>query len=306
MIAILVITAFHSHAAWPPRRIHVDLLSRLSLAELWPWQAEPAVLNRMWNECGASFLDFNAGDATVTVNIADLPALWSVIDPRFAEKRGFSLATLNLDHLVKLARSQSFAKAYAAQDFVVADGNPIVWLSKLAGRPVSLMPGSDLVVPLAQRAAQAGVGVALLGSTPEALAASAQALERAAPGLCVVSQIAPPFGFDPEGDEAKAILAELATSGAGLCFLALGAPKQEQLAALGRSLAPSVGFVSIGAGLDFLAGTQKRAPQIIRTLALEWAWRLATNPMRMFARYASCAAILPGQAVAALRQRLRR
>ena len=66
---------------------------------------------------------------------------------------------------------------------------------------------------------------------------------------------------------------------------------------------PETGFVSIGAGLDFFAGTQRRAPEWIRALALEWVWRLMGDPRRLAARYAACAAILPGEVIAALRQR---
>lgn len=232
-----------------------------------------------------------AGD--VAVNVADMATLRDAVSARFASGEGFALATINLDHLVKLRQDQGFARAYLAQDFVVADGNPIVWLSRMAQRPVSLLPGSELVVPLAQMAAAAGVTVALVGSTEAALAAAAQALEARVEGLQVVAKIAPPMGFDPEGDGAAEVLAQVNASGAGLAFLALGAPKQEMLAARGRELAPSVGFASIGAGLDFLAGTQRRAPKWVQAIAMEWLWRMLSSPARLAGRYARCFGILP-------------
>lgn len=222
---------------------------------------------------------------------------------RFARGEGFALATVNLDHLVKLRQSPEFREAYAAQDLVVADGNPLVWLSRLAGDPVELIPGADMVLPLAELAAQQGVPVALLGSTDAALAGAAEALCRKVPGLQVVARIAPPMGFNPMGPGGEAVLQEVAASGARLAFLALGAPKQEILAARGREIAPQVGFASIGAGLDFLAGEQKRAPKLVRKLALEWLWRMLSNPRRLASRYAQCAAILPGHTFKALRQR---
>ena len=229
--------------------------------------------------------------------------LFCVLRERFASRQGFALATINLDHLVKLGRSASFRRAYVAQDLIVADGNPVVWLSWLAGHPVDLIPGSDLVRPLAREAAAAGVRVAMIGSTDAALAAAAAQLTAELPVLDVALRIAPPMGFDPEGEAAAQMLREVAAQGIGLCFLALGAPKQELMAALGRQLAPATGFVSVGAGLDFIAGTQTRAPKLFRVLALEWFWRALTNPRRLIPRYAACAAILPGQALAALRLR---
>ncbi|SFL28502.1 WecB/TagA/CpsF family glycosyltransferase [Shimia haliotis] len=238
-------------------------------------------------------MKFQTVAGEVTVNLADLAALQDAVNARFSASRGFALATINLDHLVKLRKDHGFATAYLAQDFVVADGNPVVWLSRIAKQPVTLLPGSELVVPLALMAAQAGVSVALVGSTQQALDAAGDALEAEVGGLNVVCKIAPPLGFDPTGDGAAEVLAQINASGAGLAFLALGAPKQEMLAARGRELAPSVGFASIGAGLDFLAGTQKRAPKWVQAIAMEWLWRMLSSPARLVGRYARCFAILP-------------
>jgi len=239
---------------------------------------------------------FKVGSGQVTVNMASRAQLLAEVGQRWQEGEGFALATLNLDHLAKLARSGSFRAAYGAQDLVTADGNPIVWLARLAGRRLDLLPGSDLIVPLAQAAAQAGLGVALVGGTHQSLAQAAQALRAAVPGLDIVAQIAPPMGFDPDGAAAGALLDGVAASGARLCFVALGAPKQEMLAARGRTLAPAVGFAGIGAGLDFLAGSQKRAPRWVRRIAAEWLWRMLSDPRRMVGRYSRAALVLPGHA----------
>nr|WP_298678662.1 WecB/TagA/CpsF family glycosyltransferase [uncultured Lentibacter sp.] len=236
---------------------------------------------------------FKANGCEITVNMADKAALFAALRERFARGQGFALATLNLDHLVKMSRLQSFAQAYAAQDFVVADGNPVVWLSRLARRPVSLLPGSELVLPLAQLAAAQQVPVALFGASERSLARAAEVLCAKVPGLQIVCQIAPPMGFDPASPAAVTQLDALADSGAGLVFLALGAPKQEVFAAIGRSRTPKLGFVSVGAGLDFLSGAQQRAPGWVRWLALEWAWRAAAAPLRLGPRYARCLVILP-------------
>ncbi len=242
-----------------------------------------------------AIVDFSGpSEGAVHITHAGYAALMEEIEAALRARAGFALATLNLDHIVKLQRDPSFHAAYLAQTHVVADGNPIVWLSRQAGREVELIPGSELVVPLAQMAGRLGVPVAFLGSTVQALDAAARALQAQCPELEVVCKIAPAFGFDPEEDAAAAALSEIAASGAGLCFLALGAPKQEQLAARGRTIAAECGFVSIGAGLDFIAGTQKRAPLWVRKNALEWVWRMLRNPGRLAGRYMACIAILPG------------
>lgn len=246
---------------------------------------------------------FDFQDKRITVNVPTRAALEAEVLRRFSAGEGFALATLNLDHLVKLAESQEFLEAYLGQDLVVADGRPIVWLSQLARRPVELMPGSDMVLPLCRLAAAAGVPVALVGSTDQALTDAKSHLEGQVPGLDLAWCHAPSGVFDPQSTEAGDILKELNSRGIRLCFLALGAPKQESLAHRGRQDAPLVGFASIGAGLDFLGGHQTRAPLWVRRIAMEWLWRALSSPQRMLPRYIKCFAILPAQILRALRNR---
>lgn len=233
----------------------------------------------------------------IPVNIANQATLLDAVRCRMRERTGFAIATLNLDHVVKLQRSPDFSRAYRQHDLIVADGNPIVWLSRLAGRPVSLVPGSELIDPLAEVAAQEGVPIALVGATDETLADAATALSAKHSELRVAARLAPGRNFDPYGIEADSLMEALRRSGAKLAFLALGAPRQEIFAARCREELPGVGLVSIGAGLDFIAGSQHRAPAWVRDLALEWVWRMLLNPRRLAGRYARCLAVLPSLAI---------
>ncbi len=248
-------------------------------------------------------MKFWAGHFEVTVNVKDWQSLQNDLRSRLATGQGFAVATLNLDHLEKLRSDQAFQQAYAAQDFVTADGNPIVWCSALGGQHVNLLPGSDMLVPLAELATAEGRSIGFLGSTADSLTKAAQVLEARIPGAQVVQKIAPPMGFDPNGYDAERMLFEMAAANVGICFVALGAPKQEILAARGRTLAPNVGFASIGASLDFLSGNQIRAPRIVRALAMEWLWRLLSNPRRLARRYGLAFAILPGHLWRSFRSR---
>lgn len=237
------------------------------------------------------------------VNTASAADLLAGVDKRLSAGEGFAVATLNLDHVVKLRKRLDFVGAYLNHGFVVADGNPVVWLRRLAGNPVDLVTGADLVDPLMAMAARRGIPVAFLGSTSEVLSKAAAVLEQRHPGLKIVARIAPSFGLDPAGEEAGAALRDLSRSGARLCLLSLGAPKQELLAARGLSAVPGCGFVSIGAGLDFIAGNQRRAPRWMRRLALEWLWRFLNDPRRLAKRYFGCFCILPGLAYRAVARR---
>lgn len=248
-------------------------------------------------------MNFSAPRYSIDINVRTNEELFRIMRARFSQKMGFALATLNLDHLTKLPDDNAFASAYAAHDLIVADGRPIVWLSQLARDPVELIPGSDLIIPLCGLAQETGTSVALVGSSDEALSGAARALTDAVPGLEIALCHAPPFGFDPVGSQADEICDMLNDSGAGLCFIALGAPKQERFAAHAKARCDAIGFASIGAGLDFLSGHQIRAPMLMRRMALEWLWRVVQDPKRLVPRYARCFAILPGLFWRAMRQR---
>ncbi len=254
------------------------------------------------NECflanGETMMTWSR-DGRVTVTADERGSLLSDLHHRLQVGIGFSVATLNLDHVVKLKRDPVFCRAYGEQTHITADGNPIVWLSRLAGQPVSLIPGSELIDPLARVAAETGAPVALFGTTDASLEKAAAALRQRHRDVRIVLTLAPPMGFDPDSDAADAAISKIGASGARLVFLALGAPKQEVFAARAQKSLPTVGFVSIGAGLDFISGDQKRAPKWVRAIAAEWLWRMLGSPRRLAARYGACLAALPGLTVRA-------
>ena len=246
-------------------------------------------------------------DAFTLVNVTTEAELLRQIADHLTQGHGFAVATLNLDHIVKLRLQPDFLDAYLAHTHVVADGNPVVWLARLAGRRhVRLVPGSELIAPLTSLAADRRVPVAFFGSTDAVLRAAAKRLTAADRNLTVAACLSPAFGFDPRSAQADALLDEVAASGARICFLALGAPKQEIFAARGLARHPHLGFVSIGAGLDFIAGHQSRAPLWVRKIAMEWLWRTLTNPRRLVRRYLDCILILPSLTFSALAERSRR
>lgn len=227
------------------------------------------------------------------INIATLVGAVACIADAAEARRGFTVFTLNLDHLVKLRRDEAFRAAYAQADFVTADGAPVAALARRQGADIRRTTGADLVVPLCQEAAHRGLPVYLFGSRAPVLEASARELSLRCGGrLKIACMDSPGHGFDPQGPEADAAIERIAASRARLCFIALGAPKQELFAARARARGVRCGFVCIGAALDFLAGEQLRAPRLMQALNLEWLWRLGANPRRLAARYGECALLL--------------
>ncbi len=248
--------------------------------------------------------DFPDGQ-TVRVNIANAKALLESAEQHLTAGQGFALATINVDHLERLSHDTDFRRAYAAHDLVVADGNPIVWLSRLARQPVELVPGSDMVSPLCALAARNDLPVALIGGSETSLRIAGEKLRTDHPGLRIAMRAVPGFPFDPDSPEADQLITKIGASGARLCLLALGAPRQERFAIRARNALPGVGFASIGAGLDFISGSQRRAPVWLRKIRMEWCWRMFSNPRRLARRYAKGFIILPGHALRAFAKRNR-
>jgi N-acetylglucosaminyldiphosphoundecaprenol N-acetyl-beta-D-mannosaminyltransferase len=222
------------------------------------------------------------------VNVFDLMHAVDAVMERLSKPESFLLCTLNLDHLVKLRRISEFRQAYGRAEFVTADGFPIVMLARLRGCRIERAAGSDLIKPLCAAAARAHHPIFLLGSTFSVLSASARRLIAECPGLEIAGVYAPPQDFDVQSPAADEAIDLIRSSGARLCFLALGAPRQEIFALRALDEIPNVAFLPIGAGLDFLAGTQIRCPRFFQRIYLEWAWRLLSDPIRLSRRYTNC------------------
>ena len=226
------------------------------------------------------------------LNLATLEDVVEHARARGVAGRGFSLFTLNLDHLVKRRSNPAFRAAYASATYVTADGAPVVALARRQGAELDRTTGADLVNPLCAMAAQEGLSLYFFGSSNEQLAGAAKVLLQKFPNLKIAGWEAPPVGFDPLSPAAFAAADRITASGARFCLVALGAPKQEFFVDAVSARHPSIGFFCIGAALDFIAGGQARAPRWMQHIHLEWAWRLASNPRRLAPRYARCALLL--------------
>lgn len=229
----------------------------------------------------------------VAINVPSMREAISLVIGAARRGENFSVCTLNLDHVVQLRRRVDFRNAYRRAKFVTADGFPIVILSRLLGTHIQRTTGADLVEPLCAEAQKRDLPIFLLGSNNITLAETAKALLQRYKGIRFAGFFSPGPDFDPYSPEADLAIESIRRSGARLCFLALGAPKQEVFAARCLDRLESTGFLCIGAGLDFIAGTQKRAPTITRKIGLEWAWRMVKNPRRLGPRYAKCMVITP-------------
>lgn len=207
------------------------------------------------------------------------------IDTLVSARRGGSVFTPNVDHVVIAERDPEFRAAYAASSLTLADGMPLVWASRLLGRPIpERVAGSDLVLPLARRAAERRWRVYLLGAGPGVAEAAAARL-RSELGVEICGTDAPRIRVDGGTDDTGKALESIKAARPDLIFVAFGAPKQEIWTHRHReALRPAV-VVGLGATLDFVAGRVRRAPRWVSRCGLEWLWRLTREPSRLWRRY---------------------
>lgn len=196
--------------------------------------------------------------------------------------------TPNVDHLMKLQKDEDFVKAYDKADFRVCDSQVLLMASKFLGRPIQAkISGSDLFPLFCEHHRHnENIKIFLLGGA-EGVAAQAQTRINARIGREIIVQShSPSFGFEKNEDECQRILDMIRQSPANVLVVGVGAPKQEKWIAKYKDQLPSIDiFMAVGAAIDFEAGNKPRAPELISKLGLEWLYRLASEPKRLWKRY---------------------
>lgn len=219
----------------------------------------------------------------VPIDAVDLEGALDAIDRLIREGNGGTVFTPNVDHVVVAENDPRFRAAYAAASLSLVDGTPVVWASSLLGTPLPMkLSGSDLVLPLLARAAERGQRVYFLGGDPGVAEAARRVLEPELPSLNIVGIDSPRIDVNRIPDE---LLQRIKSARPDIVLVALGAPKQEIFSHEQReALKPAV-LIGVGASLDFIAGTRRRAPLWLSRAGLEWVYRLAQEPRRLAKRY---------------------
>ncbi len=201
-------------------------------------------------------------------------------------KRGGYIVTPNVDHVVLAEHDARFRAAYQHAALSVCDGFPLLLTSRLLGATLpEKISGSDLAMPVLQQAAARNLRVFFLGAAPGVAEKARAKVAEMLPALQVVGTSSPMVNMDHPPSARDEIVAELNAAQPHIVFVAFGAPKQELLCyEIAERVKPAV-LLGIGATLDFLAGTVKRAPSWMSRVGLEWVYRLAHEPKRMAHRY---------------------
>jgi N-acetylglucosaminyldiphosphoundecaprenol N-acetyl-beta-D-mannosaminyltransferase len=188
---------------------------------------------------------------------------------------------VNAAKVVAMQQDEDLRRIVNRCELITADGQSVVWASHLLGDPVpSRVTGIDLMLELFELAERRGYRVYVLGGRAEVLDAAVAELRRKHPRLELAGWRDGYFSADEEA----AVAAQIRRARPDMLFVAMPTPRKEYfLARRGEEL--DVPFsMGVGGAIDVLAGVTRRAPAVLQRLGLEWAFRLAQEPRRLFRR----------------------
>ena len=190
---------------------------------------------------------------------------------------------VNVDKLVKASRDEDLRRIINECDLVNVDGMPVVWASRVLGKPLKeRVAGIDLFEALMRRAAQKGWRVFLLGARQDVVREVATMYARRYPGL-VLAGVRDGYW---QGEDAEAqVVRQVRESRADLLFVAISSPKKEQFLGLYQAEMRIPFAMGVGGSFDVAIGRVKRAPAWMQMAGLEWFYRFLQEPRRMFRRY---------------------
>lgn len=168
---------------------------------------------------------------------------------------------------------------------VTPDGMPLVWVSRFVGyREVERVYGPDLMLACCAEFVSKGVRHFFYGGAPGVAERLAARLQDRFPGLIVAGTWSPPFSELTPADE-RAMLDHIAMAAPNIIWVGLSTPKQERWMARQVGRLPPAVLIGVGAAFDFNAGLKRQAPRWMQRSGLEWAFRLLTEPGRLWRRY---------------------
>jgi N-acetylglucosaminyldiphosphoundecaprenol N-acetyl-beta-D-mannosaminyltransferase len=220
----------------------------------------------------------------IPVDCLDWPTAIGRICDWAARRESRYVSICDAHSIVRATRDPAHARHLAGADMVTPDGWPVAWMLRRTASPTQpRVNGPDLMGHLLAEAEQRGLSVFFYGTTDATLDRLCQAVLARHPRLVIAGRHSPPFR-PLTAQENEADIAMLNASGAHLVMTGLGCPKEDRWMHDHRGRVHAV-MLGIGAGIDFHAGTVSRAPAWMRDHGLEWLYRLAQEPRRLWRRY---------------------
>ncbi|MDT5181799.1 MAG: N-acetylglucosaminyldiphosphoundecaprenol N-acetyl-beta-D-mannosaminyltransferase, partial [Mycobacterium sp.] len=230
-----------------------------------------------------------------SVLIGGLP--FEVTDMDTAVRDVITIATESSDQSLVVRLSNAYCVALASQDqeyrqlfggpgLTLPDGAPVAWAMRNRARhpqKVGRVRGPSFFVGVLDHGRSSGLRHFMLGATDDTLTKLVDETTTRYPGVNIVDAYAPPFGPVEETVNDECI-ERIARAKPDIVWIGLGTPKQDFAAAALAERLPGV-FVGVGAAFDFVAGSVREAPKWVQNSGFEWAYRLMSEPRRLWRRY---------------------
>jgi exopolysaccharide biosynthesis WecB/TagA/CpsF family protein len=198
------------------------------------------------------------------------------------------LVTPNVDHLIKLQKDREFWELYARAEYVTVDSQIVKLALQFLGTPIQeVVTGSGFLPSFYYyHKDNKEIEIFLLGAAPGVADLAMEKINAKVGRNIVTGALSPSFGFEKNEEENKKIIDLINHSKANVLVVGVGAPKQEKWIYKYKDQLKYVKvFLAIGATIDFEAEKVKRAPIWMQKLAIEWLYRLAKEPKRLWRRY---------------------
>jgi N-acetylglucosaminyldiphosphoundecaprenol N-acetyl-beta-D-mannosaminyltransferase len=195
------------------------------------------------------------------------------------------IAVTSVHGLMMAQDDPEVAKVLNAADIATPDGMPVVWALRSFGtRQQQRVYGPTLMLELCRDAVTSGARIFLYGGHGDTLKLLVRRLQERFPNLLIAGCYAPPFRPLTEKED-KQVCAQIRDAKADLVFVGISTPKQEKWMHAHREAFPGVTMIGVGAAFDFHAGRTRQAPAWMQRNGLEWLFRLAVEPARLWKRY---------------------
>jgi N-acetylglucosaminyldiphosphoundecaprenol N-acetyl-beta-D-mannosaminyltransferase len=221
----------------------------------------------------------------VGVSVTSMEATLAQISVWIEQGERSYVCVTNVHTIMECQDDPELLRIHNESGLTVPDGAPILWAGRAAGaREMGRVRGPDLLPAACELAAHHRWRAFFYGGSPGTAERLATRLAERFPELLVAGTYAPPFrDLTPEED--AAVVERINSSGADLVWVGLSAPKQERWMAAHRERLRSPVLIGVGAAFDIHAGLKPQAPAWMRPLGLEWLFRLALEPRRLWSRY---------------------
>lgn len=210
----------------------------------------------------------------------------ALVDGMVRDRRPQYVVTPNTDIVMRMQKDEELMRICNEADLILTDGEMVVKLSRFLGNPIKeRVAMTDFVWDVCDLAVEKGYRVFLFGGKESVLETGKDRIQKKYPKLNICGHYSPPLGFEKNDEQLDKAIEIIKQSEADILIVFLGCPKQEKFIARYKDRYQVPVSITMGGCIDFIGADIKRAPMWMQKSGLEWFFRFAQEPKRLFRRY---------------------